>query len=90
MRMLKEKNVAKDQMVQCGLFEDDRYKYRIFCTDLGRKAHKVIAEYDKRADVENLVGEAKREGLDAIPSSRFKTTMRISKSLCWPTISGVT
>ena len=32
----------------------------------------LIAEYDKRADVENLVGEAKREGLDAIPSSRFK------------------
>jgi hypothetical protein len=32
----------------------------------------VIVEYDKRADVENLVGEAKREGLDAIPSSRFK------------------
>ena len=29
-------------------------------------------EYDKRADVENLVGESKREGLDAIPSSRFK------------------
>ena len=37
-----------------------------------RKAHKVIAEYDKRADVENLVGVSKREGLDAIPSSRFK------------------
>ena len=31
-----------------------------------------MAEYDKRADVENLVGESKREGLDAIPSSRFK------------------
>ena len=36
------------------------------------KPHKVIAKYDKRADVENLVGEAKREGLDAIPSSKFK------------------
>ena len=36
------------------------------------KAHKVITEYDKRADVENLVGEAKREGLDAIPSGKFK------------------
>jgi len=72
MRMPKEKKIAKDQLVQCELFEDDRYKYRIFCTDLGRKAHKVIAEYDKRADVENLVGESKREGLDAIPSSRFK------------------
>ena len=72
MRMPNEKKVVKDQLVQCELFEDDRYKYRIFCTDLRRKAHKVIAEYDKRADVENLVGESKREGLDAIPSSRFK------------------
>jgi len=71
MRMPKEKDV-KDQLVQCELFENDRYKYRIFCTDIKRKAHKVIAEYDKRADVENLVGESKREGLDAIPSSRFK------------------
>jgi hypothetical protein len=58
--------------VQCELFEDDRYKYRIFCTDLRAKAHKVISQYDKRADVENLVGEAKREGLSAIRSSRFK------------------
>ncbi|MCK9230809.1 MAG: hypothetical protein M0Q23_08685 [Syntrophales bacterium] len=41
-------------------------------TTLGGKAHDVIATYDKRADVENLVGEARREGLDAIPSGRFK------------------
>ena len=61
------------QAIQCELFEDDRYLYRIFCTNLGGKAHKIIAEYDKRADVENLVGEAKREGLDAIPSAKFKT-----------------
>ncbi len=73
MRMPKDKRVIKDQLVQCELFEDDRYKYRIFCTDLQRKAHKIITEYDKRADVENLVGESKREGLDAIPSSRFKS-----------------
>jgi len=72
MRMPKEKKVVKDQLVQCELFENDRYKYRIFSTDIQRKAHKVIAEYDKRADVENLVGESKREGLDAIPSSKFK------------------
>lgn len=32
----------------------------------------MIAEHDKRADVENLVGEAKREGLEAIPSGKFK------------------
>jgi len=61
------------QAIQCVLFEDERYQYRIFCTKLGGKAHKIIAEYDKRADVENLVGEAKREGLDAIPSAKFKT-----------------
>jgi hypothetical protein len=61
-----------DQSAQLPLFEDDRYKYRIFCTSVQHPAHKVIAEYDKRADVENLVGEAKREGLGAIPSSRFK------------------
>jgi len=72
MRIPKQDKVAKDQYVQGELFEVDRYEYRIFCTDLRRKAHDIIAEYDKRADVENLVGEAKREGLDAIPSSRFK------------------
>ena len=35
-------------------------------------AQQVISEYDKRADVENLIGEAKREGLDMIPSAKFK------------------
>ncbi len=54
------------------LFEEDSYKYRIFCTNLSGPAHQVIDEYDNRADVENLVGEAKREGLEAIPSTKFK------------------
>lgn len=72
MRIPKEEKRPKGKHVQCELFEDDRYTYRIFCTSLTGKAHKVIDKYDKRADVENLVGEAKREGLDAIPSSRFK------------------
>ena len=40
--------------------------------NLRQKAHKVIALYDKRADVENLMGESKGERLDAIHSSRFK------------------
>jgi len=57
--------------VQHELFEDNKYKYRIFVTSLKRKAHKVIKEYDKRADCENLVGESKREGLSAIPSRKF-------------------
>lgn len=72
MRIPKEIKTASGIPVQCELFENDRYTYRIFCTSLCGETHKVIAEYDKRADVENLVGEAKREGLDAIPSSKFK------------------
>ncbi len=72
MRIPKEQKHASKQEVQYELFEDARYTYRIFCTTLAGKAHHVIAQYDKRADVENLVGEAKREGLDAIPSSKFK------------------
>jgi len=73
MRIPRQEAKKPGKAVQCVLFEDDRYLYRIFCTNLGGKPHKIIAEYDKRADVENLVGEAKREGLDAIPSAKFKT-----------------
>jgi len=73
MRIPKEQKQPSKQPVQCMLFQDDNYTYRIFCTDLAGKAHEVISEYDKRADVENLVGEAKREGLEMIPSSRFKS-----------------
>ncbi len=72
MRILKELKEPSDQPQQCVLFEDDKYTYRIFCTNLAGPAHQVIAEYDKRADVENLIGEAKREGLDMIPSAKFK------------------
>jgi hypothetical protein len=50
----------------------DIFPSPLFCTNLTGKAHKIIADYDKRADVENLVGEAKREGLDMIPSAKFK------------------
>ena len=72
MRFPKQEKKPSGQPVQRELFENDRYTYRIFCTSLTGEAHKVIAKYDKRADVENLVGEAKREGLDAIPSGKFK------------------
>jgi hypothetical protein len=72
MRIPKELKVPAGKPVQCELFEDARYTYRIFCTSLRGKAHKVIGSYDKRADVENLVGESKREGLEAIPSAKFK------------------
>jgi hypothetical protein len=72
MRILKELKQPSNQPQQCVLFEDDKYTYRIFCTNLAGPAHQIIADYDKRADVENLVGEAKREGLDMIPSAKFK------------------
>lgn len=67
-----EKPSSLNQPTQCLLFDDDKYTYRIFCTNLSGPAHEAVSQYDKRADVENLVGEAKREGLDAIPSAKFK------------------
>jgi hypothetical protein len=72
MRFPKELKSPPGKAVQYELFEDDRYTYRIFCTSLSGKPHNVTAEYDKRADVENLIGESKREGLEAIPSAKFK------------------
>jgi hypothetical protein len=73
MRIPKQIKVSDtNQPMQCALFEDDCYTYRIFCTSLSGSAHEIIEQYDKRADVENLVGEAKREGLEAVPSAKFK------------------
>ena len=69
-RIPKEREAAPSEPVQFELFEDDRYKYRIFVTSLTSKPHQVIEEYDGRAGAENLIGEAKREGLAAIPSSK--------------------
>ena len=56
---------------QLEFLEDANYKYRTFVTDLTQPAYKVIEEYDQRADCENLIGDAKREGLEAIPSRKF-------------------
>jgi hypothetical protein len=66
------KKPEEGKQTQRELFEENLYTYRIFCTNLSGKAHEVIETYDKRADVENLVGEAKWEGLEAIPSGKFK------------------
>ena len=73
MRIPKEKKEVSDRPRQGLLFEDDSYTCRIFCTNLSGPAHRVIEEYDQRADVENLVGEAKREGIDMLPSAKFKS-----------------
>lgn len=47
------------------------YAHRIFVTNLSDRPHKVVACYDRRAAAENLIGEAQREGVLAIPSNRF-------------------
>lgn len=74
MRILKT-DAEKTDPEQGDFFEDADYKYRIFVTDLKGSAHRVIDIYDKRAGAENLIGEAKREGLCAIPSKMFHTNM---------------
>lgn len=70
MRIPKEPDVKNAQQP---LFDEERFTYRVFCTNLKTSAHKAIGIYDRRADVENLIGEVKREGLDAIPSAKFNT-----------------
>lgn len=63
---------ASQDDLQPFLIEAEAYTYRVFATNLRGKPHAVIAEYDKRADVENCIGEAQREGILAIPSKRFQ------------------
>lgn len=74
MRILKTA-AEKTNPQQGDLFEDADYKYRLFVTDIKASAHRVIDAYDKRAGAENLIGEAKREGLCAIPSKMFNPNM---------------
>jgi hypothetical protein len=69
MRIRKEDK--KDR--QLNLFKDENYLYRIFVSNLEGKPHKIIAKYDRRADVENSIGEAQREGVLAIPSKKFQS-----------------
>ena len=72
MRIPKEEETS-GEVTQLKLFVDSEYVYRIFVTDMTSMPHKVIREYDKRADCENLIGEAKREGLSAIPTGKFSS-----------------
>lgn len=69
MRIPKEQKTAQ----QLDLFDDGIFMYRVFVTSLSCRPHKVIKRYDKRADVENCIGEAQREGILAIPSKNFHT-----------------
>ncbi len=70
----KDKEERNNDGTQLELYEDNKYKYRTFATDLLEKSNDVIRKYDGRADVENLVGESKREGLAEIPSQKFKNS----------------
>jgi hypothetical protein len=74
MRKLK-KDASNANGQQPDLFDEGDYTYRSFVTDRKGPAHKLIAEYDDRAACETLIGEAKREGLCAIPSKRFRNNM---------------
>jgi len=65
--------IRKDQMGdrQLRLLDSENYVYRDFVTAESWRPHRVIEGYDQRADAENLIGEAQREGLLAIPSRSF-------------------
>jgi hypothetical protein len=57
---------------QLTLLDSEHDVYRVFVTNEQARPHRVIDAYDQRADVENLIGEAQREGVLAIPSKRFQ------------------
>jgi hypothetical protein len=63
----------KAQEKQLNLPEMEGYVHRIFATNCSGEPHRVVEEYDLRADVENLIGEAQLEGLLAIPSRSFQS-----------------
>jgi len=64
--------IRKDQVGNRQLKLLEHYVYRVVATDEPGRPHQVIDEYDQRADAENLIGEAQREGVLAIPSKRFQ------------------
>lgn len=66
--------IREDQRAdrQLKLLESENYMYRVFVTCEKAKPHRVIEDYDQRASVENLIGEAQREGVLAIPSRHFQ------------------
>jgi hypothetical protein len=67
--------IKKEQMGerQLNLLESETYAYRVFVTNEKGRPHKIIEDYDGRAAVEPLIGEAQREGVLAIPSKKFQS-----------------
>jgi hypothetical protein len=64
--------IHKDHRGDRQLMLLEHYAYRVFATNEKARPHRVIEAYDQRADVENLIGEAQREGVLAIPSKHFQ------------------
>ena len=66
--------IRKDELRdrQLPLLDGEPYAYRVFVTNVPGRPHTVIEDYDQRAAVEPLIGEAQREGVLAIPSKRFQ------------------
>jgi hypothetical protein len=68
--------VCASAKTSCGrqlpLLDGEHYAYRVFVTNVPGRPHTVIADYDQRAAVEPLIGEAQREGVLAIPSRFFQ------------------
>ncbi len=64
--------IREEDDQQEALFPEVNYTYRVFITNRQTRPHNVIAEYDKRADVENSIKEAQSEGIMAIPSKKFR------------------
>jgi hypothetical protein len=58
---------------QLKLLPSEDYVYRVFATNERMRPHNTINQYDQRADAENLIGEAQREGIVAIPSKQFQS-----------------
>jgi hypothetical protein len=65
--------IRQDQVGDRQLKLLENYVYRVFVTNAPGRPHAVIEEYDQRADAENLIGEAQREGVLAVPSKHFQT-----------------
>jgi len=72
-RFVASRERKKKQNGQLNLLKEDDYVIRCFVTDKATRPHHVIADYDTRASVEPLIGEAQREGLLAVPSKRFQS-----------------
>jgi len=72
-RFVASRERKKKTRGQMHLLKEDDYVTRAFVTDKTTRPHHVIADYDTRASVEPLIGEAQREGLLAVPSKRFQS-----------------